>query len=375
MRRLCALFLTSGIPSFSAEVISFLYLSFGLASDALALQSRPIAVRFDMDGNGSKIEIFKPFGEAFELMKRILFQPFDLKKWLVIGFAAWLASLGAGGGGNFNIPNSEHKDPHKFNEAIGQIPEPVLITAICVLVCVVLVLIIVFAWLRARGRFIFVDCIVRNRAAIVEPWKEFRTEGNSFFLFSLLIALAFIIVIVVAGLGLILPFIPWRNHAEPGVGFWIGLSLFVFVVVCLAFVWALVCQLMVPIMYRQRCRARLAFTQTVDLVSSHPGPILLYVLFLVLLVIAMCMIACAVTCATCCIAAIPYVGTVILLPIPVTLGAFSLLFLRQFGPGYDVWHSFMPPEFSAILAPSLPVPATLSPSSDLPPEVPPPPPV
>ncbi len=30
-----------------------------------------------MNGNESKIEIFAPFGEAFELMKRILFQPFD----------------------------------------------------------------------------------------------------------------------------------------------------------------------------------------------------------------------------------------------------------------------------------------------------------
>ena len=28
-------------------------------------------------------------------MKKILFQPFELKKWLVIGFAAWLANLGA----------------------------------------------------------------------------------------------------------------------------------------------------------------------------------------------------------------------------------------------------------------------------------------
>jgi len=39
---------------------------------------------------------------------------------------------------------------------------------------------------------------------------------------------------------------------------------------------------------------------------------------------------------------IPYVGTVILLPIPVTLGAFSLLFMRQFGSEYDVWAGFMP---------------------------------
>jgi hypothetical protein len=331
-----------------------------LATDVVALQSPPIATKSDMNGNGSKIEIFKPFGEAFELMKKILFQPFDLKKWLVIGFAAWLANLGAGGGGggNFNYPDNGREDARKLNETIGQIPQPVLITGICVLVCVVLLLIVLFAWLRARGRFILVDCIVRNRAAIAEPWKEFRAEGNSFFLFSLLVALVLIPVIAIAGLVLIVPFIPWGSQAQPGITFWIGLGLFVFVAVCLAFVWALTSQLMVPIMYRQRCRARLAFAQAVDLVTSHPGPILLYVLFLLLLAVAVFMIACAVTCATCCIAAIPYVGTVILLPIPVTLGAFSLLFLRQFGSEYDVWAGFTPPEFLPVLVPPPAPPGT-----------------
>ena len=152
-------------------------------------------------------------------MKKILFQPFDLKKWLVIGFAAWLANLGAGGGGvgNFNYPDNRREDAQKLNETIGQIPQPVLITGICVLICVVLLLIVLFAWLRARGRFIFVDCVVRNRAAIVEPWKEFRAEGNSFFLFSLLVVLVLIAVIVIAGLALIVPFIPWGDQAQPGV--------------------------------------------------------------------------------------------------------------------------------------------------------------
>jgi hypothetical protein len=330
-----------------------------------------------MNGTEPKIEIFKPFGEAFELMKRILFQPFDLKKWLVIGFAAWLANLGAGGGGggNFNYPDNRREGAHKLNETISQIPQPVLITGICILVCLVLLLIVLFAWLRARGRFILVDCIVRNRAAIVDPWKEFRAEGNSFFLFSLLVVLVLIAVIGIAGLLLIVPFIPWGDQAQPGVAFWIGLSLFVFFAICLAFVWALASQLMVPIMYRQRCRARLAFAKAVDLVTSHPGPILLYVLFLLLLGIAVFMLSCAVTCATCCIAAIPYVGTVILLPIPVTLGAFSLLFLRQFGPDYDVWAGFMPPEFLPLLAPLPLVPAASAPSSNLPPEPPPQPPI
>jgi hypothetical protein len=323
-----------------------------LATDPVAIQSPPVGTKLYMNGNGSKIEIFKPFGESFELMKKILFQPFDLRKWLVIGFAAWLANLGSGGGGgSFNYPDNRREDAQKLNETIGQIPQPVLITGICVLICFVLLLIVLFAWLRARGRFILVDCIVRNRAAIVEPWKEFRAQGNSFFLFSLLVVLALIAVIVIAGLLLIVPFIPWGDHAQPGVAFWIGLSLFVFLAVCLAFVWALASQLMVPIMYRQRCPARLAFAQAVDLVTSHPGPILLYVLFLLLLGVAVFMISCAVTCATCCIAAIPYVGTVILLPIPVTLGAFSLLFLRQFGPDYDAWSAFVPPEFLPVLIP------------------------
>lgn len=304
-----------------------------------------------MTENGSKIEIFKPFGEGFEVMKKILFQPFDLKKWLVIGLAAWLANLGSGGGGSFNYPNTERKEAHKLNEAIAQIPQPILITGICVLVFIFLVFVVLFAWLRARGRFVLVDCIVRNRAAIVEPWKEFRPEGNSFFLFSMLMMLALIVVTGIAGLALIVPFVSRGNPAELGVAFWVGLSVFVFIVACLAFIWTLISQLMIPIMYRQRCRARLAFTKAVDLLSTYPGPLLLYVLFLLLLAVAAFMVSCAVTCATCCIAAIPYVGTVVLLPIPVTLGAFSLLFLRQFGLDYDVWAEFMPPEFLPVLPP------------------------
>src|SRR2546423_2917022 len=123
-----------------------------------------------MNGAERTIEIFKPFGESFELMKKILFQPFDLKKWPVIGFAAWVANLGGGrGGADFNYPDNRREEVQKLNETIGHIPQPVLITGICALICVVLLLIVPFAWLRARGRFIFVDCMVRNRAAIIAP--------------------------------------------------------------------------------------------------------------------------------------------------------------------------------------------------------------
>src|SRR5438309_2348215 len=230
-----------------------------------------------VNGDEPKIEIFQPFGEAFELMKKILFQPFDFKKWLVIGFVAWLANL-AGSGGGFNYQYDRREHVQTLNQTISQIPQPVLITGICVLICLVLALVLVVAWLRARGGFMFTDCIVKNRGAVAAPWCEFRTEANSYFL---------------------------------------------------------------------------------------------YWLFLIILGLASALVACVVTCATCCITAIPYVGTVILLPVFVLLRSFSLLFIRQFGPDYDVWANFMPPEFLPILL-SLPsTPATSAPQLNLPPEPPP----
>jgi hypothetical protein len=42
------------------------------------------------------------------------------------------------------------------------------------------------------------------------------------------------------------------------------------------------------------------------------------------------------------------------------LRSFSLLFLRQLGPEYDVWASSMPPEFAPVLLPLPPASASQS---------------
>src|ERR1700688_1712889 len=153
-----------------------------------------------MNGSEPKIEIFKPFGEAFELMKKILFQPFDLGKWCVIGFAAFLSGHFAAGG--FNFPTRfANFQPYRPDRNIN-FPDlaqwkPWLPLAIVAFVLFIVLFIIVFTWLRSRGNFIFTDCIVRNRGAIAEPWHEYRREGNSYFLFLLVIMLASIAVIVI----------------------------------------------------------------------------------------------------------------------------------------------------------------------------------
>jgi hypothetical protein len=312
-----------------------------------------------MNGGKPKIEIFKPFGEAFELTKRILFQPFKLRKWLAIGFAAFLSGHFAAGGFGFNLPIGN------FNRAPLNQPSidleqwrPWLPIAIAVLVIVGLALILVLTWLKARGTFIFTDCLVRNRAAIVEPWREYRKEGNSFFLFMLAVIFGAMLVLAIvfaslAALGLIGNGHS-RTSAVTSIGllvflffFWFGLTLF----------FAVTTYFMPLVMYRQRCRAMEAFGGVVNLITGNAGEFVLFCLFGLVLILAMIVIGTVVSCATCCLAALPYVGTVILLPVFVCLRSFSLLFLRQFGPDYDAWAGIVevePPLTSPSTPPPLP---------------------
>ena len=69
--------------------------------------------------------------------------------------------------------------------------------AVVVFALLLFAFVIVLTWLKARGIFIFTDCIVRNQAAIAEPWRAYRKEGNSYFLF--LLAVMFVIFLL-AGL-------------------------------------------------------------------------------------------------------------------------------------------------------------------------------
>lgn len=317
-------------------------------------------LEFVMDSTARPIEIFAPFGEAVDLTKKILFQPFDLGKWFVIGFAAWLATFFSGGGFNYRHRfwngdwdwQAYHEGPRwTFHNTEPWVFPVVIVGGLFILALVALML-----WLNARGRFMFVDCIVRNRAAIAEPWREYHAEGNSFFVFQLVVAFCSMILV---GLFALIWFI--SSHAG---GFFIaGPLLILLFVACvlLAIVFAIIVHFMVPVMYRQRCGALEAFRAVWLLVVENPGVFILFTLFTIVLYIAAAMIGCVLACVTCCIAALPYIGTVILLPIVMALYAFSLCFLRQFGDPYDVWAVINPTE-PPPPPPVPPVQETLPPS-------------
>jgi len=298
-----------------------------------------------MEPTPPRIEIFAPFSEAFELTKKILFQPFDLAKWLVIGFAAWLATFFTGSG--FRGYNHDWTTRWKSELAEGSFPSGQtaawLIPAVIVGVIFGLALLLLVLWLNARARFIFTDCIVRNRGAIAEPWREYRQEGNRYFVFQVVISL--ISIVVFGGIGLLCFMSTYMGHNVLPIVVLIPSGLICLLIAIPVF---LVIRLAVPVMYRQRCDVLSACKQVWDLIVANPAVFILFVLFYIVLYIAAVAIGCLANCVTCCIACIPYVGTVILLWVVMPLYSYPLCFIRQFGDPYDVWAGVQPVELPPI---------------------------
>jgi len=294
-----------------------------------------------VSGDSRKIEILKPFEEAFELMKKMLFQPFNFEKWLVLGFAAFLAGHYAGMG--FNFPFGGFPPGQTNHNQISSEWEewkPWLIVAIALAAVLFFLLIIVLMWLKARGNFILTDCIARNRAAIVDPWREYRREGNSYFLYLLIVMFGSIFIfgmLCLLGFGILAASGQGISNTRMTPLLVFFLAFFFLVWLGFAFFFGLTSYFMIPLMYVRRCRAAEAFRTVAGLVLEHVGSLILFCLFGFCLLIGAIIVGGIATCATCCMAGLPYIGTVILLPVLICLRGYALLFIRQFGPEYDVW--------------------------------------
>lgn len=318
-----------------------------------------------MEPSEPRIEIFAPFGEAFETTASILTRPFDLGKWFVIGFAAWLATMF--GGFSFNFRSGYNKGDWNWtantsgNLSLEGMPHwviPLLVFAVFLGLGLGLLLL----WLNSRGRFMFTDCIVRNRGAIAEPWREYRPEGSSYFYLQLVIMIGSILVISALAVLFLLGW-RWKHSILPlPIIILLGVTFLL-----IALVVGLIMKFVVPVMYRQRCGSVEAFGAIWRLIVANPGVFILFGLFYLLLYIAAGLLGWLACCFTCCLAALPYIGTVILLPLVMFLFTYPLCFIRQFGDSYDVWAVVRPAELLAA-DPTVPPPP---PSAPFAPPIPP----
>lgn len=312
------------------------------------------------------INFTRSFESSWERMMFILFRPFDLGKWFVIGFSAFLAGLLQGGNGfsgNFNVPNSngnaskfEIKD---YNAQLQDIHNNIynFFTSaqfgfVVLIGLFVFGLIVAFAllfyWLGARGQFMFLDNIVRNRAAIVWPWHAYARRANSVFLFYLAyfaVTMVAIIPVIAAAIVAALPAFRhdrWPQGTEIPILVIIGLF-YIVIAFGLTFILFVFREFGIPLMFRNGLMAYPAFKEALQLTRLHFGTVFVFVLLRIALSLAVGVLSILVCCFTCCIGSLPYLGTVVLLPALIYVRCFSLDCLAQFGPQYDVWTVDVPP--------------------------------
>jgi len=304
-----------------------------------------------------EISVTAPVGWALGRVKRMLFKPFDIHKWLVIGFCAWLANLGEAGG-NLNVrgpsggghSSGGTQSFREFADQAGQWISQNLYWIVPVAVAVVVLMLalgLLVMWLSSRGKFMFLHCVALDVAEGKRPWREFATEANSLFWFRLVLGLIGLAVFLPLGGGftILVGQMLYYEKAEGGyIVLAIGLVLALFVLgICFALVYKFTKDFVVPIMFLRRVRCTVAWREFLDLLRGNAGRFTLYILFQIVLAIVIGFMIMAVVLATCCTAAcllaIPYVGTVILLPVLVFERSYSLHYLAQYGPAYDVFPS------------------------------------
>ena len=306
-----------------------------------------------------EISVTEPVSPALERVKTMLFKPFDLGKWFTIGFCAWLAFLGEGGGGlnfnnSFNNSGSNNGSAgeslrHGYHQARDFVLDNLgwIIPLAAVVMILLLVLWLVILWLSSRGKFMFLHCVALDKAEVGVPWSKFGHEANSLFWFRLVLSLISMVLMLPMLGFIVLLIVRMVLHGEPDAGgIMAALGLGV-VFVLLAIVFALINKFtedfVVLIMFLRGGKCLAAWREYLGLFKLHAGMFTLYILFQILLAMAISIIvlvALLATCCFCCLALLPYIGTVLLLPVLVFKRSYPLYFLRQFGPQYDVF----PPE-------------------------------
>lgn len=297
------------------------------------------------------ITYIEPFSRAWGRMKAALFQPFDLHKWFVVGFNAFLAGLVDGPGGRGGA-NSSSKGDFSFRE-LAYFPQtawqwltdhPGWFALIVILSVFLLVLLIVLTWLSSRGSFMFLDNVMHDRAEVIKPWKQYRRAGNSLFLWRL----GFGIICFFLFAGYMTIFFSaavntYRNSYSGGVPviFIVQMVLlFLVLVLITGYISMFLKDFVVPIMAKHDLSTTRAWGRFGTVFKQHPFHFLLYGLIIFFITIGVVIMVIIAGLLTCCIGIIlliiPYIGSVITLPISYTYRAYSLEYLAQFGPEYDL---------------------------------------
>ncbi len=184
-----------------------------------------------------KVEFGNLISLSFERTKDILIKPFNFRKWIILGFVAWLSgqlSVGGGGGsfptgnlGDLSQPPAQQQSlrqsnnhvvhfvstfgqsSHDFQTVSSRIDNffqreniPKSTIAIIVVIGLGFVsLFLLFGWIGSVFYFVFLDDLIENKAELKIPFRTHMPLGNSYFIFNFIFSLIILATLTLIGIG------------------------------------------------------------------------------------------------------------------------------------------------------------------------------
>jgi hypothetical protein len=277
---------------------------------------------------------------ALTRTQRVLFEPFDVAKYVALGFCVWLSQLGnvlgnsSGVGGRTRGNPSGGGAPGSWQEVLDQLaawgPTIVAFATIGAVVGIAVWGVVLF--LQSRGLFMVIDGVVRNRGEVVAPWSAWAPEANALFRFRFALHVgAAVIALLEAGVAGSAVWLTWEGSPTPlQVAILSALTLGVAVVGLVAGV-ADACarEFVAPMMYVRRYAVGDGFRDLWAYVRDDPGGFALYVVLRSAAAMLVAVLIGLLSRLTFGLALVPFLGTLLLLPALLFLRTCSLDFVAQ----------------------------------------------
>jgi len=297
---------------------------------------------------GSPLDAFTP---ALKHTRRMLFEPFDIGKWFVLGFVIFLAQLLSGNSGSWgghsarkNWFDKQHYGgesfrAHDLQQAAQWMVDHVWLILLIGFSVFMLVNIIglVIQYIGARGHFMFLECVMENKAEVAVPWRNAGRPAWSLFLWRvavfILLFWCFVLLLAMPAWG-IARVAAAGDFSFPGSLFPLlpFMAIFIPLALFVSLADLLIRDFVTPVMVLHRIDLLGALEKSIALWRGQWGNLLLYLLFRLIISVLAGAVGMAVACLTCCIGLLPVIYQTITAPIHVFVRSWSLAILEQMGP-------------------------------------------
>jgi len=216
-------------------------------------------------------------GVAWRWMGTVLFKPFGLKKWCLLGLIGFAMSayevFFQGQRISFQLTLESMGDPRQWFGGNAVLLVAVIIIGVVVFLGIYLLMI----YVAVRCQFVYLYSIAKNKVLIRRGWYTFREQANSLFFWTIILGIALIVIIAIP-MAIAVPLLVLGHFA--GILVFLGALLLIMLAALIGgFVVMYIQGVMVPIMYVKRVNFIRAFQISRQFWKKNIGRILLFLLF------------------------------------------------------------------------------------------------